>query len=402
MSNNEKIKEENLSHSQEKRTARRKEVAQAKRKAITLKTIGYVIVAVLVALIAWGIVSLVQKADSKVQQTDNYSAGLDEKGYIDGVTASKKVTLPNYKGIEIPYSEIEYTDAEIDSDIVSLVAGYKYSSDDASLKVSDGDKVNISYVGTIDGVEFDGGSSDSYDLTIGSGTFIEGFEQQLIGADNGSEVIVNVTFPEDYAKTELAGQDAQFVCNINGIYVDPEFTDEFVAENLSDYATTVDGYRQYLRDTNEADNKTTWLTKYLMDNTTVKSYPKSYVKALKSIQKYDDMESYQYMNQMYQAYLGYSYYNSFEDYVGMSEAEYDESLKETCKETCKELMIYQAIVELEGATADAAYYTAYLESEGLDASYYASQVETAGEPFVLQQSIKQKALEIVSNAAVVK
>lgn len=402
MSSKETMVEETKSHSQAKREERKKEVAAAKRNAVTLKIVGYVVLAIFVGLIAWGISGLVMKQMDKVQQSDDYSAGLEANGYITGVNASEVVTLPEYKGIEVPYSEIEYTDESIDSDIESLLGGYTYASDDASLKVADGDKVSIAYLGKINGEEFDGGKSDSYDLTIGSNQLIKGFEEQLIGAANGTTVTVNVTFPDDYAKTELAGKDAVFTVDIKGIYVEPEFTDEFVAENLSDEATTVEGYRAHIRDEKEAENIKEWVTTYLKDNSTVSKYPNKYVKILKSIQKYDDMESYQYMNQMYQQYLGYNYYSSFEDYVGMTEAEYDVSLKDTCKETAKENMIYQAIIEKEGAVADADYYKGYLETQGNDATYYDSQVATAGEPFVLQQAIKQKALEIVTGAVVVK
>jgi len=390
------------SNSQIKREQRKKEVASARRNARLMSIIGWAFVLVVIALIAWGVVSLIQKENSKVQMTDNYSAGLDENGYISGVKASSKVTLPNYKGLTVPYSEIEYTDAQIDTDIENLVAGYKYASDDASLKVADGDTVNIAYVGTIDGELFDGGSSDSYDLEIGSGSFIDDFEEQLIGAQNGSQVTVEVTFPEDYQSADVAGMDAVFEVTINSITVIPEFTDEFVAEKLSDYATTVDEYREYLRTTNEEENLNTWIRTYLIDNSTVSSYSNKYLKAIKAIQKYDDMQSYEYINQMYEAYLGYSYYGSFEDYAGMTEAEYDESLKDIAKDTAKENMIYQAIVETEGVTADAAYYKQVLKEEGREDTYYDSQVELTGEPFVLQQAIKAKAMEIIVDSVVIQ
>ncbi len=93
-------------------------------------------------------------------------------------------------------------------------------STDTSLTVEDGDTVNIDYVGTIDGVEFDGGSTNGAgtDLVIGSGRYIDDFEEQLIGAHPGDTVEVNVTFPEDYGNEELNGQDAVFEVTINGIY----------------------------------------------------------------------------------------------------------------------------------------------------------------------------------------
>ena len=93
-------------------------------------------------------------------------------------------------------------------------------STDTSLTVKDGDTVNIDYVGSVDGVEFDGGSTKGRgaDLTIGSGTYIDDFEEQLIGAHPGDTVEVNVTFPENYGDEELNGKDALFVVEVNGIY----------------------------------------------------------------------------------------------------------------------------------------------------------------------------------------
>lgn len=91
---------------------------------------------------------------------------------------------------------------------------------DSSLTVKDGDTVNIDYVGTVDGVEFDGGNTQGYgaDLTIGSGTYIDDFEEQLVGAHPGDTVDVVVTFPENYGVDELNGKEAVFVTTINGIY----------------------------------------------------------------------------------------------------------------------------------------------------------------------------------------
>ena len=93
-------------------------------------------------------------------------------------------------------------------------------STDSSLTVEDGDTVNIDYVGSIDGVEFDGGNTqgNGTDLTIGSGRYIDDFEEQLIGAHPGDEVEVTVTFPDDYGNEELNGKEAVFDVTVNGIY----------------------------------------------------------------------------------------------------------------------------------------------------------------------------------------
>lgn len=102
----------------------------------------------------------------------------------------------------------------------SDTSGTSTLSTDTSLTVEDGDTVNIDYVGSIDGVEFDGGSTNGQgtDLTIGSGLYIDDFEEQLIGSHPGDTVEVNVTFPDDYSSEDLQGQDAFFEVTINGIY----------------------------------------------------------------------------------------------------------------------------------------------------------------------------------------
>lgn len=391
-----------VSHSQQKREQRRKEVAQARRKAKSARIIGYVSLAVVAALIIWGVAVLVMKQMDKVTPNENYSDGLEANGYISGVKASDKVTLPDYKNIEVPYAEIEFKDEEIDSEIESLLSGYTNLNTDESAQVKDGDDVEIAYVGTVDGEAFDGGSSDSFKLTIGSNTFVDDFEQQLIGANVGSTVEVDVTFPEEYKTPDLAGKDAVFTVDVKGIYEAAVFDDEFVQTNFSDKASTAAEYRDYVRSYHEDENLESYLKDYLKENTTVNSYPSKYLKALKGIKMYDDEQSYEYINQFYESYYGSGAYDTFEDYIGTSMTEYYQTLKEQAKETCKENMIYQAIVEQEGAVADAEYYKAKLKADGEADGYYDTLVTTSGEPFVLQQAIAAKAMEIVKAAATIK
>ena len=395
MSKKENETNENMTKSQAKREARKKEVKVAKRKDLIGKITGYVIAILLVALIGWLIGLFVVKAMNKVTPIEDFSAGLEANGYISGVNASDSIELPDYKNITVPASEVEYTDAEVDASIESYRNANKEMSTEEGLKVKDGDTVNIAYTGTVDGEEFEGGSSDSYDLTIGSGAFIEGFEEQLIDADNLSTFNINVTFPEDYNEESLAGKDAVFNVTINGIYVLPEFNDEYVAEHLSENASTVEEYRQYLKDTNHASRLRTYVENYLKENSTVKNVNKKYIKTLKGVEKFEEKQNFDYTSMMYKQYLGYDYYTSFEDYIGMSEEEYDKSLIEKSQDAYKEKLIYQAIVEKEGAVADAAYYKDFLTKAGNDENYYDNQVELYGEPNVLQKAIKEKALDIV-------
>ena len=402
MSKKDENQEENLTKSQAKRAARKKEIESAKKKAIAGKITGVIIAVAAVAFIGWIIGLMVVKGMNKVSPLEDHSAGLDSTGFISGIKASDKIELPDYRNIVVPLSEIDYTDEEVDAAIESYKNANKVLSTEEGLKVADGDVVNIDYVGSIDGVEFEGGKGEGYDLTIGSGAFIEGFEEQLIGAENLSTFNIEVTFPTDYASADLAGMDATFNVTINGIYVLPEFDDAYVAEHLSDKATTVEGYRQYIKDTNKASRLRSYVEKYLTDNTTVKDYDKKYLKTLKSIAKFDDNQNYEYTAMMYKQYLGQDYYSSFEDYIGMSESDYDVSLIMKAQNTYRDLLIYQAIAEQEGLTVDAAYYKGVLVNDGHDEGYYDTQVEMYGEPRVLQMALKEKVLDSVCEMAKVQ
>ena len=402
MSKKENTEVENMTKSQAKRAARKKEVESAKKKAVFGKVVGYIVTLLLVIAIGALVGVMIVKGMNKVTPLDDHSAGLDANGFITGVTARNDIDLADYRNLTVPLSEVEYTDEDVDAEIENYRNSNKVISEEEGLKVKDGDVVNIAYVGTVDGKEFEGGSADSYDLGIGTGTFIEGFEEQLIGAENLSTFNVNVTFPEDYGVEDLNGKDAVFSVTINGIYVLPEFTDEYVAEKFGDKASTVEEYRQYLKDSNYKTNLKTYIETYLKDNSSVINYNKKYLKTLKSIKKSDDMQSYEYTSLMYKQYLGYDYFTSFEDYTGKPEDEYDLSLVDIAKETYKENLIYQAILENETTTVDAAYYKDYLAKTDHENEYYANQVEMYGEPYVLQMAVKEKALEIASSNAKVQ
>ena len=110
---------------------------------------------------------------------------------------------------------------------------------------------------------------------------------------------------------------AEFTVNVNGIYVTPEFTDEFVAENLKAYATTVDGYKEYLKEQAETGRINDYIETYIDEHSSLSKYPKKYLRQLKSTRKYQDMQSFEYMNQMYAMY-GMQPMSSFEQYMEMS------------------------------------------------------------------------------------
>ena len=154
------------------------------------------------------------------------------------------IKLVDLSTITVETAPKQVVDEEmIDSQIDTLLSMHKDEVDEAA---KEGDTVNIDYVGTVDGVEFDGGSATGYNLTLGSGTFIPGYEDQLIGAKKGEKVTVKVTFPEDYGKEDLQGKDAEFAVTVNTVSRTPELTDEWLkkhAEDLETEARTVAEFR---------------------------------------------------------------------------------------------------------------------------------------------------------------
>ncbi|MBQ8970789.1 MAG: FKBP-type peptidyl-prolyl cis-trans isomerase, partial [Lachnospiraceae bacterium] len=188
-----------LSASKKKRIERQKLHDSKKRKQVVSKTVWICLGVVVVGVLCFFIIRGLYKSITKVQPSSDYSAGLTENGFIAGVTAKDYATLPDYKTIKLAKADVEYSDEDVQSDIDSQLEQHKELNEDTALEVKDGDTVNIDYVGTIDGVEFDGGNSNGsgYDLEIGSGSFIDDFEQQLIGSHQGDSVTVAVTFPED-------------------------------------------------------------------------------------------------------------------------------------------------------------------------------------------------------------
>ena len=377
-----------VSNSKAKREQRKKEAQKKKSQETRAKVIEYIIGGLVIIAIVAIIGAAVVKRANRVVASDDYSAGLDSNGYIAAAKA-EDILLPDYRNISVALSEIEYSDEEIENDIESALNANKITNTDTGLTVADGDEVNIDYVGSIDGEEFDGGAAEGYDLEIGSGTFIPGFEEQLIGAAVGSNFDINVTFPEDYSG-ELAGKDAVFNITVNGINEVGEFNDEFVQEYLGDFADSVEGYKQYLKDSHYDENLESWLADYLEANTEMVNYDKKYLKALKSTMRNDDEKSYETMGQIYEQYYGSNPYDSFESYMDMTEDEYAVDVEDRAKEQYKNNLLYQVILQTEGANVDATYYDE-VKGEGA----YDNAVTTYGAPYALQSVFKDKVIELV-------
>ena len=160
------------------------------------------------------------------------------------VAVKPEVTLGEYKGLKVDKVSTRVTQKEVDEEIEKERERNARTIEVTDRAVQDKDQVVLDFEGFVDGEAFEGGKGENYPLTIGSGSFIPGFEEQLIGAEIGKEVEVNVTFPEDYQAKELAGKEAVFKCTVHEIKAKelPELDDEFVSD-VSDTSETVDDYK---------------------------------------------------------------------------------------------------------------------------------------------------------------
>ena len=154
------------------------------------------------------------------------------------VAVKPEVTLGQYKGIEVEKADTAATDEEVNAEIDKEREANSRTISVEDRAVQDGDMTVIDFEGFVDGEAFEGGKGTDYPLTIGSGAFIPGFEEKLVGAEIGKEVEVDVTFPEEYHAKELAGKPAVFKCTVKEIKVKelPELDDDF-AQDVSDFDT---------------------------------------------------------------------------------------------------------------------------------------------------------------------
>ncbi len=164
------------------------------------------------------------------------------------VALKPEVKLGKYKGVKVEKADTEVTDEEVDAQIDKERENNARNVEVTDRAVKDGDMTVIDFEGFVDGVAFDGGKGENYPLTIGSGAFIPGFEEQLVGAEINQEVEVNVTFPEDYQAEELKGKAAVFKCTVKEIKEKelPELDDEFASE-VSEFETLAE-YKADVKD----------------------------------------------------------------------------------------------------------------------------------------------------------
>ncbi len=258
------------------------------------------------------------------------------------------VELGEYKGITVEKTVQDVTEDDIDLQINNILQTLPEEVDEPEKQVEEGDIANIDYVGKKDGEAFDGGTAQDYDLTIGSGQFIEGFEDGLIGAKKGETKELNLTFPEDYPSEDLAGQEVVFTVSVNAIKQIPAFTEEWVAAN-TEY-DTIDAYRQSVREDLEESNEqsaessvknTAW--NQVLTDSEVKEYPDEDLKAVK--------EEYEESINTYAEQMGQSV-DEFLEAQNMTKEQLDEQNQQYAEYKLKQNLVLQAIMDKEGLSLD--------------------------------------------------
>lgn len=284
--------------------------------------------------------------DAKETESDNTEDTSEDTPttaeLMAGIDVEKCVTLGDYKGVTVEKTIQSVTDEDVQNEIDNALANYPVEVDQAA---KEGDTVNIDYVGKIDREEFDGGSDQGADLKLGSGKFIDGFEDGLIGARKGETRTLNLTFPEDYTQ-DLAGKAVEFTVTVNAVK-EPlsEPTDQWVADNIEGYDNIADykaGIRSEQEESNEqtAENQVRYAAwTQVIDNCTINEYPETLVEVGKKL--------YEQQVETYAKYAGMEL-DAYIESSGLTQEEYQSNMEEYGKNVAAQALVCQAICDKEG------------------------------------------------------
>ena len=359
--------------------------AEALKKKKQKRILYIALSVVLVAVIAIGIGIGIKIANRPF--TLKYSKYLTDDGKIQGAVMADYVKLADLKEVlSVKKEDVIPTEKDVLVQMMQMISDGKKLNKEKTLKVEDGDFINLDYVGYIDGKAFDGGDTQEKgtDLVVGSKTYIDDFEEQLIGHHPGDKFDVAVTFPEDYGNEDLNGKDAVFEVVINGIY-QLDLDDEKVKKN-TDYQT-VDAFKEATAEEMRENMLRSTIWTALTEKCEVTGYPEKYISNLEDVLYKVYEQQYKYYNAMYAQYYGYEMWGSMEEYYGMTKAELNETLRDYAETQADQAMIAQMIFEQENLTVSDDDRKEYLESYGYKATEYKAAVADCGKGYVEQGSI---------------
>lgn len=290
--------------------------------------------------------------------------------YVGDVKASDYVTLGEYKGVEVTVADPEVTDDYLNEYIEYVLQNSPVTTEITDRAVVTGDTVNIDFEGKVDGTAFEGGTAAGVDLTIGSGQMIAGFEEGIVGMAIGETKDIDVTFPDDYRDTTLAGKAAVFTITVNSIGVQstPELTDEYVAGLGIENVTNVEEYNTYMYDllmeqaqsTYETD-KMNAVVEAVAANCEFKEMPEAMVSRMNETLS-SNLNSYAQMAGMDLAsYMTY--------YYGLTSDDYAAEIMSQSNLTAQRYIMLQAIADIEGIALDEAELETQMEAEATEYGY---------------------------------
>ena len=280
------------------------------------------------------------------------------------ITDKGEVTkLGQYKGIEVTKEDTTVTDAELDQRIASILQANPEITEITDRPAQNGDTVNIDYVGMKDGVAFDGGTAEGYDLELGSDAFIDGFEDGLIGANVGEERSLNLTFPEDYGNADLAGQAVVFDVTVNKIEEKKNaILDDAFVQRVSDFST-VDEFKA---DTMAAlqEEKEQSAAQQVEDDAFAAAVDNSEYSLNEAAVEQQYNNQLTYYENMFSSY-GFTM-ESYAEMIGQTEDEFKETLHTAAENAIKQQLLIDAVAEKEGLIVEDADRESLAENYGTD------------------------------------
>lgn len=315
-----------------------------------------------------------------------------------------KAQLSEYKGLTYKKADVSVTDADVEGEITKTKEKNSRLVTITDRKSKIGDNLVIDYVGFVDGEEFEGGSDSDYELELGSGTFIDTFEEQLVGYEAGEEVRISVTFPEKYHNEKLSGKPAEFKVRINEIQekIYPEVDDEF-AQDVSDFETLEEyknDIRKKLEMTAEADAKTSKQNQVL--NELLQSFEIEIPDCMIEDETQDRLD------EMMRSFAGSQItLKQYAAYLGMDEAAFRGAIRENVSETIKIRLALLAIAENENFTVTDEDIKEKIDSYAKNFSFSEEYKQKLYESNMYRKNVEselltEKALTLILDSAVEK
>lgn len=343
--------------------------------------------------------TMAQDTGSSILDAERVSDREDYVG-LEDLDIDEYVTLNDYKNMKVTAYKPETTDEDIEQYINSeMLTGYI-----TDRKVENGDVVNIDYEGKKDGVAFDGGTASGYDLEIGSGSFIEGFEEGLIGVMPGETVDLDLAFPEGYREETLAGQPVVFTVTVNGIAESMEYadaTDADLARFGLSYETKDALWKAAKAEVEKnaeevfETSKTSAILNQVLSESTIKSVPEYLVE--------EQMQGYEiYMESMSQMYYGMNFEQYLEQVEQKTLADFEAEIRPDCETMVKQYLISEALARAEQLEITDELIREYAQQdiEGYDGYTIDSYLEEVGyttyRMFVLQEKLVERLNEIIT------